>query len=734
MSPVLPLVMALLMRHPASFQAPQDVTQERILRAQTVLASTLDSSLPAVPLDAWIRQIGGSSARYQWASGFCEGMGGSRGLAVPVCGVVVTSAPDTVVTIAVRLGERVPGADADRWETPRFDDGFIDRGKDSLTLQRLSDLPRMLAVSPQRWPKRDVGLDNDVRCSPAEPMPGESVTCTAVVSNLGETAVHARVFVDVRPESGVGGETVIKLPAGARKTVRAGFYWPSGEGARISIGVELSHRTPYDHVNERGELVLRQQGDFEERIVDSSSSNGELQTILEARGAIGGASRSFEVPVDRSVSRLVVSVDLDEGLDVILRRPRGTVVSQSDPDVRLGSVKRVEIGHPVAANQRVHTVLTPDPGMWRVEITGKGNSGSAQFALLARGDSPIAFESFEFVRKREVVHRGYVPTEGMPLAVATATGEARLAEPPDGATFRTVDEIGTTLRALVLRTDPDWMPHARVGTVPLPAVPFSIVMNAPDPSGGVIQRQFPALFRAQTVGVFFNFDRLGAIVAGSNTQHRFTVTNLGTAVATFALNARTSLGEVRDLSPRTVSLEPGASATPAFSLAIPASARPGASIDVRLTATNTADAALGNSDSVTLDVAYDDDRDGDSAKDTEDNCPSVPNADQSDSNRDGVGDACDPGATRISIADFNPKTGPAGTTVTISGTAFGSSPALNTVMFGVVRATIVSATPTELVVTIPAGAPVDSIAVMGLNGWAMSAVPFVVKSFAGDSR
>jgi hypothetical protein len=56
---------------------------------------------------------------------------------------------------------RTPGGETDRWKTPRFDDGFIDRAKDSLTLQQLSDLPRMLTVPPERWPKRKVGLEKD---------------------------------------------------------------------------------------------------------------------------------------------------------------------------------------------------------------------------------------------------------------------------------------------------------------------------------------------------------------------------------------------------------------------------------------------------------------------------------------------------------------------------------------------------------------------------------------------
>lgn len=58
----------------------------------------------------------------------------------------------------------------------------------------------------------------------------------------------------------------------------------------------------------------------------------------------------------------------------------------------------------------------------------------------------------------------------------------------------------------------------------------------------------------------------------------------------------------------------------------------------------------------------------------------------------------------LSVTSVSPTSAPVGTTVTISGTNFNSTPASNTVTFGSVAATILSASSTQLVVTVPANA------------------------------
>jgi hypothetical protein len=75
---------------------------------------------------------------------------------------------------------------------------------------------------------------------------------------------------------------------------------------------------------------------------------------------------------------------------------------------------------------------------------------------------------------------------------------------------------------------------------------------------------------------------------------------------------------------------------------------------------------------------------------------------------------------------FAPPSGPVGTEVVVTGEAFSAVPAENTVTFGGRLAAVTAATPTELVVTVPANATTGPIVVVSPGGSSTSATPFLV--------
>ena len=83
-------------------------------------------------------------------------------------------------------------------------------------------------------------------------------------------------------------------------------------------------------------------------------------------------------------------------------------------------------------------------------------------------------------------------------------------------------------------------------------------------------------------------------------------------------------------------------------------------------------------------------------------------------------------AATVSIIEFTPDQGAAGSSVTIYGTGFSLTPAQNNVSFNGVAATVSAASATQLIVTVPAGATTGPIAVTTPTGSATSTTSFEV--------
>jgi len=89
------------------------------------------------------------------------------------------------------------------------------------------------------------------------------------------------------------------------------------------------------------------------------------------------------------------------------------------------------------------------------------------------------------------------------------------------------------------------------------------------------------------------------------------------------------------------------------------------------------------------------------------------------------------GYSQPTISGFSPASGPAGTTVTITGTNFSPTITNNLVYFGVAKATVTAASATSLTVTAPSGANYQPIAITVNTLTAWSNTPFILTQAGG---
>jgi glucose/arabinose dehydrogenase len=97
------------------------------------------------------------------------------------------------------------------------------------------------------------------------------------------------------------------------------------------------------------------------------------------------------------------------------------------------------------------------------------------------------------------------------------------------------------------------------------------------------------------------------------------------------------------------------------------------------TATLTVRDSLGAEHSASVPIEVFGDADGDGVLDPADNCPTRANAEQADTDGDGIGNVCDDRCATdpiTAVAGLEPASGPVGSAVRLSGTGFGTTPAV----------------------------------------------------------
>lgn len=313
------------------------------------------------------------------------------------------------------------------------------------------------------------------------------------------------------------------------------------------------------------------------------SSGNNRETLLWATGTLErGGSRSFALPVDSTVERLTFSLSVDTpGSAITLTRPSGAVVVFNDPNTETTEL----------LCGRVVTVVSPEPGAWRADISG---SGTFWFQSTARTE--IFLSGVEFVKLGgRPGHEGMFRISGQPLAGAPATLELHLSGPVRTASFKLVTLDGEMIKPIALKTISTGADETEYsGEFELPQQPFRVVAAGEDQKGNAYQRFYPGLFHAETVEVTRLGDLFDDLPPGKTTAVKFNVRNIGPP-SNFRIVAADSKRFVSRVDPEALSLETGASATVTVDLSVPPGTPPGTGLDLTITAASTSSPVTTNS-------------------------------------------------------------------------------------------------------------------------------------------
>lgn len=320
------------------------------------------------------------------------------------------------------------------------------------------------------------------------------------------------------------------------------------------------------------------------------SSRDNVETVFWATGTLSEKGQRVEIPVDSVTERITFAFSVDtKGSKLTLVPPSGGAITEGSPNAE---VTELNCG-------RIVTVVSPEAGNWRAEITGGG-----RFWMEAKAQSDIYFVQAEFVKLGgRPGHEGFFRIEGQPVAGRPATLQVNIsAAATTTADFQLVTEGGETIRKVPMQAGNSNRENLElVGTLQLPKVPFRVAVTGIDWNGKPYQRFFPSLFHSESVEVSHKPD-FDDLLAGRTKQLAFRVQNFGPR-RTFKMTVTDARQFVSKVQPTQLTLGADESQIIHVDLTVPGGTAPGVGDDLVVVAASTGEPATSNSSVVHFSVS-----------------------------------------------------------------------------------------------------------------------------------
>jgi von Willebrand factor A domain-containing protein 7 len=247
---------------------------------------------------------------------------------------------------------------------------------------------------------------------------------------------------------------------------------------------------------------ITQLADF---IVRSNAVN-----LLLINDTFNGISRTYTVPVDSTMTRIIFSIS--GTTSVVVRRPTGAVVQGSDPDVRLLSL----------SGGTIYSITNPVVEEWNVHVDGTGD-----VSVEVSGESSLNLSSFRFVEPGGAgAHPGFFPIDGQPLAGQEGMVDAVMSGNFNTAHFSFRSHTGAVLKTLALSPVPETADEFFGQFMP-PTSSFRVYVTGQDMTGANYQRLLSASIQPQTVKIDAPMSQ--DLQPGLSLSYTFKVHNFGLA-------------------------------------------------------------------------------------------------------------------------------------------------------------------------------------------------------------
>jgi hypothetical protein len=249
--------------------------------------------------------------------------------------------------------------------------------------------------------------------------------------------------------------------------------WPCVPGRAVDPSyLEISESTG-------GQLFLFQKGEVQHAALVMSANSTHPSTVLRTVGHLSG-SRDFEFPVDSSMDSLLMLASMQCRQAIAVTRPNGAEMTASN------SAENVDL-----QGGRILRVEAPEPGRWKVRLTGTG-----LYVLSVLAKTPITFGNVSFL---EIGGDSSDPEHSVrlthPRLAVRQWVEANLGGEVSTVKFQLTDATGNQVPSVETPEQSEGGAY-RAALMPQ-AARFRVIVTALDAAGWPVQRTHPVLFHAE---------------------------------------------------------------------------------------------------------------------------------------------------------------------------------------------------------------------------------------------